>query len=223
MYDTSGTQSICRPVLADYDIEARLNWLKAQLRRAEATSPSRRACVDVALLPTRPALTTGQAFARFGMLMGLFPPAAIFIRMFWGEITRHDFQFGWCLLVLTMNVVCCLVGRTMGGQLFSSHGAAANNSGRPTWATTLVASALLGFVWGLATGASGGVFFFGIGAFFGAACAVPVALVGFPVFAALHRLLTRDGMIEAARLWPLAFGIPAVIAALILSPFVVSY
>ncbi|MGB8507042.1 MAG: hypothetical protein WCD76_01425 [Pyrinomonadaceae bacterium] len=223
MYDTGGTQSICRPAHADYDVGARLNWLKSELVRTESRPPTRRARDGVALIPVGRAFTTGQTYARFGMFLGLLPPAAIFFRMFWSTMNRPDFQWGLFLLVLAMNVVCCVVGRTMGAKLFRQINAGRDDAGRPSWATTLVSAALLGFVWGLATGAAGGVLFFGIGAFFGAACAIPVAVVAFPVFALLQRLVARDGMIEANRLWPLAFGVSSIIAALILSPFLIPY
>ncbi len=66
------------------------------------------------------------------------------------------------------------------------------------------------------TGALGGFVFFGIGAFVGAALAVPVGALAFAVFAPLHRLLARGGMIDARQLWPLALGVSGTIAALIL-------
>ncbi len=69
----------------------------------------------------------------------------------------------------------------------------------------------------IVTGAAGGLVCFGFGALFGPFFAVPVALAAFPVFATFHRLLSRGGMIEARSLWPLAYGVPGVIAATILS------
>jgi hypothetical protein len=73
--------------------------------------------------------------------------------------------------------------------------------------------------WSLVTGGLGGALFFGVGAAFGFVCALPVALAAFPVFAFLHRLISRGGMIEARHAWPLAFGIPLTIAAMIMSPW----
>jgi hypothetical protein len=84
----------------------------------------------------------------------------------------------------------------------------------------LATSLLFGALWGLVTGASGGAVVFGFGSIFGAICATPVALFAFPVFTILLRLLARGGMIEERILWPLAFGIPTIIAAAILSPWV---
>jgi hypothetical protein len=87
----------------------------------------------------------------------------------------------------------------------------------------LFSSLIMGVAWAVVTGAAGGAVGFGFGAIFGVICAVPVALGAFPVFAMLHRSVSRDGMIEEHQLWPLAFGIPMIIAALILSPWIYSY
>ncbi len=220
MYDTSGAQSICRPAPADYDVGVHLKWLSAQLAGAVTQSLSGRSRRTMGqLVSLRPALTTEQAFARFGLLLGLFPPAAIFFRMFWGQMTHPAFQPGWLFLCVFMNIICVVVGWTMASKLFRQVNVEVNHFERRSWLTTIFASLLLAFVWGIVTGAAGGFIFFGIGAFFGAASAIPVALVGFPAFAILHRLLARGGMIDARHVWPLAFGISGIIAALILSPF----
>ncbi len=216
MYDIGGAQSICRPATNDYDVAARINWLSAQLAYAESQSPSVQTRATRQLVSLPRTLSTGQAFARFGLLLGLFPPAAIFFRMFW----HNTYQPGLFLLCVLMSLICCLVGCGMGDSLFRQVNVEVNNFARRSWVTTIFASMLLGLVWGIGTGGAGGVIYFGIGAFFGAACAIPVALAGFPLFAILHRLLARDGMIDARLVWPLAFGISTVIAALILSPFV---
>ena len=112
-----------------------------------------------------------------------------------------------------MNVICCLVGRWYGGVLGRWYG-------KPdTFERVGGVSAVLGMAlaWSLVTGGLGGALFFGFGAAFGFLCALPVALAAFPVFATFHRLLSRGGMIEARSLWPLAYGVPGVAAALILS------
>ena len=92
-----------------------------------------------------------------------------------------------------------------------------------SWFVLIFCSMLMGTAWGVITGAAGGAVGFGFGAIPGVICAVPVALAAFPVFATLHRAVSRDGMIEERQLWPLAFGIPVIIAALILSPGIYSY
>ncbi len=76
----------------------------------------------------------------------------------------------------------------------------------------------VGALWGLTTGAVGGVWFFGFGSFFGALIALPVGMLGFALFTPLHRLMARGGMIDARHFWPLAGGVVFTITALILSP-----
>jgi hypothetical protein len=160
-------------------------------------------------------VSTERAFARFGMLLGMLPPAAIFLRV--ALLFHFSMVFG--LIFLPMLLVCALMGRRMGtvaGRTF-------DESERGSWCRTLIDALEDAFIWAAATGTAGGMIFFGIGAFFGFISALPVAMLAFALFAPLHRLLARDGMIEARHLAPLAWGINLTISALILSPHVLPY
>lgn len=158
--------------------------------------------------------TTEQSYASLGALLGLLPPAAMFGRFLTSFDSRNEqglVLFGICLL---MNLICWAVGRAMGSW-------AGRKMGDPrarAWHELVAAAAFLACLWGVVTGAAGGVIVFGIGAAAGALLAVPVGLGGFLLFAPLHRLLARGGMIEARHLRPLALGVAGAIAALILSP-----
>jgi hypothetical protein len=158
------------------------------------------------LLMHRP-ISTEKAFALFGMLLGMLPPAAIFLK-----ILPSTLASGLFVLFLIMNLVCCFVGRWMGAWA----GRWLGSKGNASWAWTVFASLVAGVVWGVVTGGAGGLPAFGIGAIFGAVCAMIVAIVAFPLFALLHRPLTCGGMIEARHLWPLACGVVTLISALIL-------
>ena len=212
MYDTGGSYSVCWPSTQDVYIAQRLSWLKQELdpkvqrRRLALQEEERRA-----LSMHRP-LTTEQAYRWFGTFLGLLPPFALFNRTF---LSADGGGLFWVTLFVAMNVVCCLVGRWYGGVL-----------GR--WAGKPGTCERVGFVsvvfvmalgWSLVTGGLGGALFFGVGAAFGFVCALPVAFAAFPVFAILHRLISHGGMIEARHTWPLAFGIPLTIAAMIMSPW----
>lgn len=217
MYDTSGTQSICYAYAPDYNVHARVNWLRDELAREQSARSNARLEREAALaLSMRAPRTSAQAYAALGALLGLLPPAAMFGRF----LSSFDFQarqeYGVLAFCVAMNVICCAVGRAMGSCL----GRRAGDPRGRAWYELLLAAALLGFLWGLITGASGGVIVFGIGALAGAALAVPVGLAGFVLFAPLHRLLSHGGMIEASHLRPLALGLAGAIAALILSPSV---
>ena len=214
MYDTGGSYSVCRPATQDLHIAQRLSWLKQEIdpevqrRRLFWEREEGRA------LSMQSPLTTEQTYRVFGTFLGLLPPLALFDRFLNG--VRDGEQFWPVLFCVAMNVACCLVGRWFGGYL-------GRWVGNPR-ARSRAGFALFVFVmalgWSAVTGGIGGSIFFGIGAFFGAFIAAPVALVGFPAFAILHRLLSRGGMIEARHAWPLAFGIPLTIAAMISSPWI---
>ena len=164
------------------------------------------------LLMRRP-LPSQRAYAQFGMLLGALPPAIIFARIFGYGFTQSSgggaFLFILCLI---MNIVCCLAGRSMGAKL----GRTLDTMERQSWSRMILMLPLIGTAWGSITGGAGGLVFFGLGAIFGAACAVPVGMLAFTLFTPLHRLLARGGMIDARHFWPLACGVTMTISALIL-------
>jgi hypothetical protein len=217
MYDTSGTHSVCYAAPPDNDVAVRIAWLKGEVARAENHAAAARAAVEWerAVSMEKP-MSTEDAYAWFGTFLGLFPPFAIFVRIFgggsnWGGIPPAAFL--WLALLLAMNAACCVAGRKF-GRLF---GRGFGDPRARSWLGNLLFSAMIGGAWGAGTGALGGALFFLIGGIFGIVCAIPVALATFPIFAALHRAQSHGGMIEEGDLWPLAMGIPLTAAALILS------
>jgi len=213
MYDTGGSYSVCWPPTQDVHIAQRLSWLKQEVdpdvqRRRLAWEMEERGALSM-----RRPLTTGQAYRWFGTFLGLLPPLALFNRFLEG--TRGDDALWVVALCVAMNVVCCLVGRWFGGYL----GRWAGNPRTRTRSGFALVVFVMAVAWSVVTGGLGGALFFGIGAIFGVFFAGPVALAAFPVFAILHRLISRGGMIEARHAWPLAFGIPLTIAAMIMSPW----
>jgi hypothetical protein len=166
------------------------------------------------LLMSRP-LTARRAYALFGMLLGALPPAIIFARMFgygFGRGLLGESSAFLFLLCLAMNVVCCLVGRAIASALSP----ALEGINRWSWSKMLLMLPVIGAGWGAVSGAAGGFVFFGVGAIFGLACALPVGMIAFTLFAPLHRLLARGGMIDARHFWPLACGVTMFVSALIL-------
>ena len=168
------------------------------------------------MLLMRRSVPTKHAYALFGLLLGAIPPAAIFARLLGygtdGSMRSIASDGALFFLCLVMNVVCCLVGYAMGTGLSR----AALKLEHQSWLKMFLLMPLVGAAWGGVTGASGGFFFFGIGAIFGAAYAIPIGIAGFLLFAIFHRLLERGGMIETRHFLPLACGITTVIAALIM-------
>jgi hypothetical protein len=205
-----------------YDLDARLSRLLAADAEAERRARLFRTPREERemLMMARP-VRAERAFALFGLLLGTLPPAAIFIRLFgYGLNIKSDTGIlTFPMLCLAMNVVCALVGRQMGkvvGRIVDRHG-------RESYVDMLASSIMGGLLWGVGTGGSGGALFFGIGAVGGAVCAALISLVAFPVFATLHRLLARGGMIDARHLRPLAWAVAATAAALVLSPSLLPY
>jgi len=222
MYDTSGSQSVCYAAPHDYNIEGRLSWLREEIARDEGRRKPWRIAHEARALSMRNPLNAEEAFAWFGTFLGLFPPFALFGRVL-GVALREgtsrnlptaDGALYWMLLFLAMNAVCCLVGRKFGALL----GRRVGDPRAWSWPVYVFSTLVMAAAWAVVTGAAGGAVAFVVGAFFGVICAVPVALLGFPAFAVLHRLLSHGGMIEEHDLWPLAFGVPLTIAALIMSP-----
>lgn len=222
MYDTSGSHSVCYAATPDYDIDVRLSRLKSEIACAESRAKPRRVREEARALSIIRPLTTEESYAWFGMFLGLFPPFAIFARILVPALSEGasrqfstaDGALFWTMLFLVMNAVCCLVGRKFGAFL----GRKLNDPRRWSWPKFIPEVVGLGVLWGVVTGAAGGAVGFLVGAVVGVLCAVPVAMLAFPVFAVLHRLLSHGGMIEERDLWPLAFGVPLTAAALILSP-----
>jgi hypothetical protein len=163
-------------------------------------------------------LNVEQAFARFGLLLGTLPPAAIFGRILIAAHSR-DATFIYLVFMLPMLAICAALGRFMAKRLGRRFGEAERGS----WGATLIEALEEAFIWAAATGSAGGLPVFAVGSFVGFACALPIAFVAFALFAPLHRLLARGGMIDARHLHPLAWGINLAIAALILSPHIIQY
>ncbi|MCA1629427.1 MAG: hypothetical protein LC774_03465 [Acidobacteria bacterium] len=94
------------------DLDARLRWLAAANAEADRRERLRRRRPreeQEALLMRRP-VPTERAFARFGLLLGLLPPAAIFLRL----ALFFNFAAAFRLIFLPMLLVCALMGRWMG-------------------------------------------------------------------------------------------------------------
>lgn len=201
--------------IAVNDVNTRLNWL---IKENETEAQSEKLFRSVqektnAELMLRP-VNTQRAYGILGLALGTFPPAAIFIKMFGNNFSYRSGEetIVIFLLVFAMNLVCALTGYGMGLAL----GKSAFSIERSSWTKMFLLFPLLALAWGIVTGAAGGIIFFGFGALIGPLFAIPVSLVGFLVFAILHRLIENGGMIERKHLLPLAFGTSLTISAFIL-------
>lgn len=206
-----------RPVVKRDAAGARLNWLlAANAHEAQQRSLFRYAGEEEQMLLMRRPVPAQHAYALFGLLLGALPPAAIFARLIGygavGSMRSIASDGALFFLCVVMNVVCCLVGYAMGTGLSR----AALKLEHQSWLKMFLIMPLVGAAWGAVAGVSGGFFFFGFGALFGAVCAIPIGIAGFLMFAIFHRLLECGGMIDARHFLPLACGITTLIAALIM-------
>ncbi|MGB7923822.1 MAG: hypothetical protein WCF57_11315 [Pyrinomonadaceae bacterium] len=192
-----------------------MNWLlEANEREAHRRSMFRDAHEEEQMQLMGHPLAARRAYTLFGMLLGLLPPAVIFARMFGYGFSPRPFGNGAFIffMCLAMNVVCALAGGGMGAALSST----LERLSHWSWTRMLLILPFIGAIWGAVAGFAGGLIFFGIGAVAGLICAIPVGMSAFTLFAPLHRLLARGGMIDARHFWPLACGVTMIVSALIL-------
>ena len=198
----------------------RLHRLEAALAADEQSARLfRNVREEEEMLLMRQPLTTARAYALFGLLLGVLPPAAIVFRLAWmclrGQSDSATLALFYILLFgLPMTAICALAGRYAGRRL----GPMLARAERRRWPATLLCALAAGFIWACVTGAAGGAVVFVLGALYGLLCALPFGLAGFLLFTICHRLLARGGMMEARHFWPVACGIALSCAALILSP-----
>jgi hypothetical protein len=205
-----------RQFLAGERTQSRLGWLLTENKlAANRLRLFRDALAEEEMLLMRRPLRTEKAYELFGLLLGALPPIAIFWRIL-GRFFLINWPFmlgsGLFVLLLSMSAICCFVGKRMGARM----GRWLDNESDSSRTWQLIVSLGAGIVWGVITGAAGGLPAFGIGAIYGILCALPVGVLAFPLFTLLHRPLVRGGMIDARYFWPLASGVVMVITALIL-------
>ncbi|MGI9036080.1 MAG: hypothetical protein ACR2GD_08585, partial [Pyrinomonadaceae bacterium] len=152
-------------------------------------------------------MSTEKTFAYFGLLLGFFPPASIFFKIF-----HQNIEPGMVFLLVFVNLACADAGYFSGKLIGKMVSITENYS----WSKMLLTLPLIGILWGILAGGVGGIFIFVIGAFIGAFIAAIIGSVAVPAFTIFHRLLKRGDMIERNQFLPLAFGVSLVVSAFIL-------
>ena len=204
--------------IADFDCESelvrqRLDLLlqaNSEIAREKSTFYSEREKLE-ALLMKNP-LSAEKTFAYLGLLLGTFPPAALFTRLF---IDARIFQSEdiWILGIIAIaNLITALAGY-FSGKFISR---IVSDLEKKSWSKMLAALPFVGIFWGVMAGGAGGIIILGIGAFFGAVVGGLVGGAAVPVFSIFHRLLKCSDKIESKHFLPLAFGIAFIISAFFL-------
>ena len=157
-------------------------------------------------------ISLNKSFSYFGLMLGLFTPAAIFTRFLMdaGNFRTED---SWVFGVLAVvNLVTAITGY-FSGKLISKMVIKTENF---SWLPMIFLLSLIGILWGIMSGAAGGAIILLFGAIFGAIFGAMVCAVALPVFAIFHRLLKKGEFIEFKHFLPLSFGITFMICAFIL-------
>jgi hypothetical protein len=204
--------------IADLDaagelVHQRLDLLlqvNAEVAREKSTFPSEREKFEAFLMKNP--LSIGKTFAYFGLLLGIFPPAALFTRLFIDARIFQGEDF-WILgVVAIVNLISALAGYLSGKFI----GKIVSELERSSWSKMLATLPFVGIFWGVIAGGAGGIIILGVGAFFGAFVGSLVGGAALPVFSIFHRLLKRGDKIETKHFLPLAFGIAFIISAFFL-------
>lgn len=157
-------------------------------------------------------LPVQKTFAYFGLLLGTFPPATLFLRYAVDSQLFSSDELWLIPLLAIVNMTSAIVGYFTGKYVGTIVGKLENS----TWPAMILLLPFVGLLWGIAAGGAGGFIIFIIGAVFGAAVGGAVGAAALPLFVVTHRLLKRDEMIEMKHFLPLAFGITLTICSFIL-------
>ena len=158
-------------------------------------------------------LTTEQAFSRFGLLLGAFPPAAIFGKFLFESFDGNPNAEYWVIpLLLFVNFVTAATGFYSGKLV----GKAMKEIEKLPWWSMILILPFVGLFWGILSGGAGGIIIFLVGAIFGAIIGGMVGSVGLSAFGILHRIFKRGDHISQDQFLPIAFGVTFAICAIIL-------
>jgi MFS family permease len=157
-------------------------------------------------------LTTEKSFAYFGILLGTFPPAAFFIRIFSDMRTPR----GEDVWILGVAAIVILISSTVGFFSGKLIGRIVRESEKMSWLQMMLLLPFVGILWGILSGGAGGIIIFIVGAVFGALVGASVGMFALPLFTILHRLLKCGDRIEKKHFLPLAFGVTFIISAFML-------
>src|SRR5207237_6631572 len=192
----------------------RLNILlaiNAEREREKSLYASDKEKVEASLM--KKPLTSEQAFAYLGLLLGAIPPAAMFTRFLLDSRSFRQEDI-WILGVFfIVNLVSSVVGYFSGKLI----GKIAREMEKVSWTTMLLTLPFIGILWGILAGGAGGLIIFVIGGVFGAFIGSQVGSFALTVFTFFHRFLKKGDVIDRKHFLPLAFGVTFIISAFMLN------
>lgn len=219
--ETRINQTATRPVnlpLADFESDdelarKRLDWLLAvnsQTAREKSLYGSEAERVHAALMSNP--WSFEKTFANFGLLLGVFPPLAIFIKFFSDKAMLRAEDFWMIGVVAIINLISAIVGYFSGKFI----GKIVYELEKLSWTRMFLLLPFIGIFWGIMAGGAGGVIVFVFGAIFGAVFGGLVGGAALPVFTLFHRLLKRGEHFDRKHFLPVGFGVALIISAFIL-------
>ncbi len=219
--EARNTQTIHRPTnfvpnaaghSTDELTEKRLDWLlnaNAATVREKFLFRTEREKTEAALI--RNPISVEEAFGYFGLLLGTFPPLAMFLRFISDKGIFRDEDLWIAGVFAIINLISATVGYFTGKFVGKTIGKLEHFS----WTYMLLALPFIGMLWGILAGGAGGIIVFGIGAIPGAILGAMVGTVALPVFTIFHRWLKKGDQIDRRHFLPLAFGITFTVCAFI--------
>jgi len=200
-------------VLNQDESKQRLNILlaaNAEIAEQKAVYGSEREKMEADLMFAP--INSEQAFAYFGLLLGVFPPFAIFLKYFMETGPARSEKLWIFGVALIVSLLSALVGYFFGKTI----GRWVRGIETRPWGAMLLIAPFIGLLWGLTSGAAGGIIIFGVGAIVGAVLGGMVGAIALPAFTVVHRLVKRGEMIDRRHFLPLAFGVTFAICSFIL-------
>jgi len=195
------------------DVQERLNALleaNAEIARQKAMFKTDRDWLEAEAMQ-RP-VNTEKAYSYLGLMLGTLPPASFFVRVAIDSRVLQSDGAWFVIVLLFVNAATAAAGFFSGKFI----GRAARQIETYRWPAMLAVAPLLGILWGIIAGGSGGLIIFLVGAFFGAFVGGTVGAVALPAFAVFHRVLKRGDVMEYKHFLPLALGITLTICSFIL-------
>jgi hypothetical protein len=204
--------------IADFDGESdfvrqRLDLLlqaNSEIAREKSILYSEREKLETLLMKNP--LSAEKTFAYLGFLLGAFPPAALFTRLFIDAAIFQSEDF-WILgIIAIVNLISAIAGYFSGRFI----GKIVSELEKKSWSKMMATLPFIGIFWGIIAGGAGGVIVLGVGALFGAIVGGLVGGATLPVFSIFHRVLKHEDKIESSHFFPLAFGVAFIISAFFL-------
>lgn len=157
-------------------------------------------------------VSIGKVFSYFGLMLGLFPPAAIFTRFFMESGNFHA-EDSWIIgVLLVVNLLTAVTG-FLSGKFIAKMIATIETY---SWFAMLLLVPFIGIFWGVMAGGAGGIVILIFGAIFGALVGALVGGVALPIFTIFHRLMKKGDSMELKYFLPVSLGITFSICSFIL-------